>query len=64
LRVVAEGVETYESWKRLADLRCDSAQGLLISPGVPITALVSWHERWIAAGITTRDRIDRLTRAS
>jgi EAL domain-containing protein (putative c-di-GMP-specific phosphodiesterase class I) len=64
LRVVAEGVETYEAWKRLADLRCDSAQGLLISPGVPITALVSWHERWIAAGIATRDRIDRLTRAS
>jgi len=64
LRVVAEGVETHESWERLAELRCDSAQGLLISPGLPITALVSWHERWIAAGIVTRDRNERLPRAS
>jgi diguanylate cyclase (GGDEF)-like protein len=64
LRVVAEGVETHESWKRLADLHCDSAQGLLISPGVSVTALVSWHERWMATGIATRDRTDRLTRAS
>jgi hypothetical protein len=48
----------------LADLRCDSAQGLLISPGMPITALVSWHERWIAAGIATRDPSERIPRAS
>jgi len=64
LRVVAEGVETHESWKRLAHLRCDSAQGLLISPGLPITALLSWYERWIAAGILVRDRGDLFTRAS
>jgi diguanylate cyclase (GGDEF)-like protein len=63
LRVVAEGVETQESWERLADLRCDSAQGLLISPGLPITALLSWHERWVAAGTVAR-RNERLTRAS
>lgn len=62
LRVVAEGVETQESWERLAALRCDSAQGLLISPGLPITALISWHERWVAAG--TRTRNESLTRAS
>ena len=64
LRVVAEGVETQESWERLADLRCDSAQGLLISPGLPITALLSWHERWVAAGTVARVRSERLTRAS
>jgi diguanylate cyclase (GGDEF)-like protein len=64
LRVVAEGVETQESWERLADLGCDSAQGLLISPGLPITALISWHERWVAAGTVTRARNERLTRAS
>ena len=64
LRVVAEGVETQESWERLADLHCDSAQGLLISPGLPITALLSWHERWVAAGTVTRARSERLTRAS
>jgi len=64
LRVVAEGVETYESWERLADLRCDSAQGLLISPGLPITALISWQERWTAPKIVVTDRNERLTRAS
>jgi EAL domain-containing protein (putative c-di-GMP-specific phosphodiesterase class I) len=64
LRVVAEGVETYESWERLADLRCDSAQGLLISPGLPITALIGWHERWIASEIVARGRNERLRRAS
>jgi EAL domain-containing protein (putative c-di-GMP-specific phosphodiesterase class I) len=64
LRVVAEGVETQESWERLAELGCDSSQGLLISPGLPITGLMSWHERWVAAGTVTRARNDRLTRAS
>ncbi len=32
--------------------------------GLPITALISWHERWIAAGIVTRDRNGRLNQAS
>jgi diguanylate cyclase (GGDEF)-like protein len=48
LRVIAEGVEDQDSWQRLADLHCDSAQGLLISPGLPIQALAAWHERWTA----------------
>ena len=64
LRVVAEGVEEQESWQRLADLHCDSAQGLLISPGLPIEALVGWYERWTAPKIAEPDRNERLTRAS
>jgi len=55
LRVVAEGVEDRESWERLAELQCDSAQGFLISAGLPIDALVDWHERWIAQRIATRN---------
>ncbi len=35
LRVVAEGVETAESWNLLRKLGCDLAQGYLISPPIP-----------------------------
>ncbi|MDX6699631.1 MAG: hypothetical protein QOE65_3028 [Solirubrobacteraceae bacterium] len=35
LRVVAEGVETEESWERLRELGCDIAQGFLLSRPVP-----------------------------
>jgi EAL domain-containing protein (putative c-di-GMP-specific phosphodiesterase class I) len=31
LRTVAEGVESEEQWRMLADLGCDTAQGFLIS---------------------------------
>jgi diguanylate cyclase (GGDEF)-like protein len=64
LRVIAEGVEDQASWQRLADLRCDSAQGLLISPGLPIEALVGWHERWTAPRIEAKDTSDWLPQAS
>jgi diguanylate cyclase (GGDEF)-like protein len=64
LRVIAEGVEDQASWQRLADLRCDSAQGLLISPGLPIDALAAWHERWTAPRIVVPDPTERLPRAS
>jgi diguanylate cyclase (GGDEF)-like protein len=35
LRVVAEGVETAESWNLLRRLGCDLAQGYLVSPPIP-----------------------------
>ncbi len=35
LRVVAEGVETIESWNLLRRLGCDLAQGYLVSPPIP-----------------------------
>jgi diguanylate cyclase (GGDEF)-like protein len=42
LRVVAEGVETQETWNRLAQLGCDTAQGFFISRPLPRQVLVEW----------------------
>jgi len=42
LRVVAEGVETVAVWNRLAELRCDQAQGHLLSPPVAAAELTRW----------------------
>jgi diguanylate cyclase (GGDEF)-like protein len=44
LRVVAEGVETHEVWEQLRALRCDLAQGYLISAPVSVQEF----QRWIA----------------
>lgn len=64
LRVIAEGVEDQAAWERLADFGCDSAQGFLISPGLPIDDLLSWHQRWIAPRIVAGSGDEGLTRAS
>jgi EAL domain-containing protein (putative c-di-GMP-specific phosphodiesterase class I) len=42
LRVVAEGVETQETWSRLAQLGCDTAQGFFISRPLQRIVLVDW----------------------
>jgi diguanylate cyclase (GGDEF)-like protein len=42
LRVTAEGLETNEDLRLLRELRCDLAQGYLISRPVPAAALESW----------------------
>jgi diguanylate cyclase (GGDEF)-like protein len=42
LDVVAEGVESYEVWERLAQLDCDIAQGYAIARPMPLTELRSW----------------------
>jgi EAL domain-containing protein (putative c-di-GMP-specific phosphodiesterase class I) len=39
LRVVAEGVESQEAWRRLEDLGCDLAQGFHVSRPVPAEAM-------------------------
>jgi EAL domain-containing protein (putative c-di-GMP-specific phosphodiesterase class I) len=50
LQVIAEGVETSEQLKRLIELRCDRAQGYLISRPIPATQferfLAEWPKRW------------------
>jgi EAL domain-containing protein (putative c-di-GMP-specific phosphodiesterase class I) len=45
LRVVAEGVETPETWVALQALRCDAAQGWLVSPALPADDLTPWLQR-------------------
>jgi diguanylate cyclase (GGDEF)-like protein/PAS domain S-box-containing protein len=42
VRVVAEGVETRETWDQLANLGCDEAQGFLMCRPVPIDQLDAW----------------------
>jgi diguanylate cyclase (GGDEF)-like protein len=42
LRVVAEGVETQETWSRLTQLGCDTAQGFFISRPLPRLVLIDW----------------------
>jgi diguanylate cyclase (GGDEF)-like protein len=45
-QVVAEGVETQELLDRLTELRCDQAQGYLISRPLPPAALEGWLTGW------------------
>ena len=42
LRVVAEGVETAETWRALETMGCDLAQGYLISRPVPGDEVTRW----------------------
>ena len=42
LRVVAEGVETRESWDRLAVYGCDAAQGWFLSKAQPAADITDW----------------------
>ena len=42
--IVAEGVETEESWLTLAELGCDIAQGFYICRPSPLPELVEWLE--------------------
>jgi EAL domain-containing protein (putative c-di-GMP-specific phosphodiesterase class I) len=47
LRVVAEGVENQESWRRLREQGCDLAQGYHVSrplPGDELGRLIAAHE--------------------
>ena len=42
LSVVAEGVETEAEWAALKDMRCDEAQGYLISRPQPLLEFIGW----------------------
>jgi diguanylate cyclase (GGDEF)-like protein len=43
LSVTAEGVEDLETWRRLAALKCDLAQGYFVSPPIPANELAAWR---------------------
>lgn len=42
MRVVAEGVETGEHWRQLAEYGCDTAQGFYLSRPLPADELTTW----------------------
>jgi diguanylate cyclase (GGDEF)-like protein len=46
LRVVAEGVETRQSWDRLALLGCDAAQGWFLTKAQPGPEITTWMARY------------------
>jgi diguanylate cyclase (GGDEF)-like protein len=51
LRVVAEGVEQDETWRYLADLGCELAQGFLVSRPMAAGAFLPWLDRYEQAGV-------------
>jgi predicted signal transduction protein with EAL and GGDEF domain len=42
VRVVAEGVESAAAWERLAQWRCDEAQGYYVGRPMPVAELAEW----------------------
>ena len=57
LSVVAEGVETNESWHLLADWGCDRAQGYLISRPVSADKIPATIRAWIPPEVEGRTRL-------
>jgi diguanylate cyclase (GGDEF)-like protein len=55
--VVAEGVETIESFRVLKSLRCDLAQGYLMSPPIPVDKFEEWLRTTVQWG---RNRVAEL----
>ena len=55
LRVVAEGVETEEHWRRLAAWGCHVAQGYLLSRPVAPEALVAWLREGAVSAASVAD---------
>ena len=54
LRVVAEGIESVESWRLLEAMGCDQGQGYLISKPMPAEQLADWIARWVPASKSAR----------
>ena len=50
LRVVAEGVESQETWRQLRGMGCDAAQGFLIGAPMPAREFLAWIASWDARG--------------
>jgi EAL domain-containing protein (putative c-di-GMP-specific phosphodiesterase class I) len=47
MHVVAEGVETLSSWRTLADLHCDLAQGYYLSRPLPADDVLRWTRGFV-----------------
>ena len=46
LRVVAEGIESEQTWNLLAQMGCDSGQGYFMSRPIPANEFSTWSKRW------------------
>jgi EAL domain-containing protein (putative c-di-GMP-specific phosphodiesterase class I) len=66
LPVVAEGVETKETWQQLRSMGCERAQGFLISPPIPSREVPAWLASWNqrARELSSTRRIRRRSRRS
>jgi diguanylate cyclase (GGDEF)-like protein len=65
LRVVAEGVENRESWRRLREQGCDLAQGFHVSrplPGIELGRLIAAHEADLEEAARTLPELPRSLR--
>ena len=60
LTVIAEGVESDETWRRLRALGCDVAQGWLIGRPLPAADFANWLNR---GGFIRRPRAARWSAA-
>ena len=62
LRVVAEGVESEDTWRQLRGMGCDAAQGYLIGAPMPAREFLAWIASWDARGrklnTIPRERLD------
>ncbi len=56
LEVIAEGVESSETWDILAAMGCDAAQGFGIALPMSVTSLWSWVNQWQRAMANSTSR--------
>jgi len=47
MKVVVEGVETFQQWDLVQHLRCEMAQGYFISPPMPFKDVSGWIRQWL-----------------
>ncbi|MFL5907762.1 MAG: EAL domain-containing protein [Solirubrobacterales bacterium] len=68
LRVVAEGVETEDTWRQLRSMGCERAQGFLIAKPLPAREipawLAAWNQRARELRSTSRSRFGKAAEAS
>jgi sensor c-di-GMP phosphodiesterase-like protein len=66
LQVVAEGVETEETWRQLRSLGAERAQGFLISKPIAAREVPAWLATWNqrARELSSTTRVKRRSKAA